>query len=80
MDIESQLIKQRIDKLNEIKKLGFNPYPYKFSQKNHSSEILEKFKKAKHEPSKEQVSLAGRIMTLRLLCNLLLQVLSVQIM
>ena len=67
MDAESQLIKQRIDKLNEIKKLGFNPYPYKFSQKNHSSEILEKFKKAEHEPSKEQVSLAGRIMTLRLM-------------
>jgi len=67
MDTESQLIKQRIDKLKQIKDMGFNPYPYKFHQKHHASEILEKFKKAGHVPGKEQVSVAGRIMTLRLM-------------
>ena len=68
MNAEEQLIQQRIEKLNQIKKMGTNPYPYTFNKKNHASEILEKYKKLKdHEITKDNVSIAGRIMTLRLM-------------
>ncbi len=66
MQPEEQLIQERIKKLDWIKKLGINPYPYKFEAKNFSDEILEKYKKLKNEEkTKDKVSLAGRIMTLR---------------
>ena len=68
MNTEDQLVQQRIEKLNQIKSMGINPYPYNFNQKNHASEILNKFKKLKkHEITKEKVSIAGRIMTIRLM-------------
>ena len=66
MQPEEQLIKERIKKLNELRKVGVNPYPYKFNVKNYSSEILEKYKKlGKEGKAKENVSVAGRIITLR---------------
>lgn len=62
------LIKQRIEKVKQIRELGINPYPYKFNQKDHAKDILEKFKKLKkHQTTKTKVSIAGRIMTLRLM-------------
>jgi len=68
MNTEDQLIAQRIEKLNQIRASGVNPYPYNFNQKDHASEILEKYKKLKnHEVTKEKVSIAGRIMTIRLM-------------
>jgi len=61
-----QLIKQRIEKLDKIRKLGINPYPYKFEVKNFSDEILKKYAKLKKEgKTNDKVTLAGRIMTLR---------------
>ncbi len=66
MQPEEQLIKQRIEKLEKIKKLGINPYPYKFEIKNFSKEILEKYSKLKNEEKiSDKITLAGRIMTLR---------------
>src|SRR3989344_22260 len=68
MKPEDQLINQRIDKLNQIRDFGVNPYPYRFNQKNHADEILEKFKKLKtHTITKTKVSMAGRIMSFRLM-------------
>jgi len=68
MSTEEQLIQQRIEKLNQIKALGINPYPYKFNKKSSASEILERYKKLKeHEQTKDNVSMAGRIMTIRLM-------------
>ena len=68
MNTEEQLIQQRIEKLNQIKALGINPYPYKFNKKSSASEILERYKKLKeHEQTKDNVSMAGRIMTIRLM-------------
>lgn len=56
--------KERLQKLEEIKKLGINPYPYSFDQKDHATDINEKYAKLKkEETSKEKV--AGRIMQLR---------------
>src|SRR3989344_4417325 len=66
MQPEEQLIQERIKKLERIKDLGINPYPYKFEQKDFSAEILEKYSKLEKEgKSNEKISLAGRIMTLR---------------
>jgi lysyl-tRNA synthetase class 2 len=54
-----KVIEDRYKKLEEIKKLGINPYPYRFDRKNTADEILkspEKFKK---------IVVAGRIVSLR---------------
>ncbi len=65
-ETEKHLVEQRKQKLEEIKKLGINPYPYTFNKKNNASEILEKFDYLKKEEhSKTVVSVAGRVMTLR---------------
>src|SRR3989344_5991537 len=66
MEAENQLIAQRLEKLKALYEKGINPYPYKFEQKNHAIEILEKFKKLKKEErTQSKVSIAGRIMTFR---------------
>jgi len=66
MEMEEKLIQQRVDKLNSIKKLNVNPYPYTFKQTHHAEEILTKYEKLKKEEhTKDKVSIAGRIMTLR---------------
>jgi lysyl-tRNA synthetase class 2 len=63
---EEHLIKQRIEKLERIRDLGINPYPYKFEVKNFSDEILKRYSKlVKGGKTNNKVSLAGRIMTLR---------------
>jgi len=63
---EQAVIRDRYRKLEEIKKLKINPYPYKFEQKNHASEILEKYKKLKPaEHTKDKMVVAGRLMTTR---------------
>ncbi|MEK6951622.1 MAG: lysine--tRNA ligase [Nanoarchaeota archaeon] len=68
MEEENQLIKQRIQKLNNLRQRGINPYPYSFDQKDHASDILNNFKKLKkNQKTKTNVSIAGRIMTLRIL-------------
>src|SRR3989338_477361 len=66
MQPEEQLIKQRMDKLNKIRKLGINPYPYKFDVKNFSNDVLREYSKLKEGgKSNNKVTLAGRIITLR---------------
>ena len=66
MQPEEHLIKQRIDKLEKIKKLGINPYPYKFEPKNFSQDILDKYSKLPKEgKSNDKIILAGRVITLR---------------
>jgi len=68
MQPEDQLIKQRIEKLEAIKKLGINPYPYSYDKTHNSIEVLEENKKLKvEERSKKIVKIAGRIMTFRLM-------------
>ena len=63
---EVAVIKDRYKKLDEIRKLKINPYPYSFNKKNNASEILEKYKKLKPaEHTKDKVSVAGRLMTAR---------------
>jgi len=66
MSEENQLIKERLNKLNDIKELGVNPYPYSFDKKNNSKELLDKYSKLQAEEKvSDKVSIAGRIMQLR---------------
>src|SRR3989344_8164347 len=68
MEEEHRLISQRKQKLQELRKNNIEPYPYKFDKRNNAKEILENFKKLKkEEKSKEKVSIAGRIMSLRIM-------------
>lgn len=66
MQPEKDLINQRLKKLEDLKKLGVEVYPYKFGKKHGARDILEKYSKLKkEEKTKDKVILAGRIMLLR---------------
>ena len=61
-----KLISQRKQKLEELRKLGVDPYPYNFLATHAISQIREKYGALKaEEKTEETVSLAGRIMSLR---------------
>ncbi|MBR9691752.1 lysine--tRNA ligase [Candidatus Woesearchaeota archaeon] len=63
---EAELINERLRKLEEIKQLGINPYPYSFDVKNTAKELKEKYAKLKEEEqTKDTAVVAGRIMALR---------------
>lgn len=58
----NQLMKRRLEELEELKKLGINPYPYEFPVNSYSEEILRNFR---DEDPPMNVSIAGRIMSIR---------------
>jgi len=63
---EHRLIEERKRKLETIRSMGINPYPYSFEQKHHSDEILLKYSKLKtEEKTNDKVLMAGRISSLR---------------
>ena len=53
-----QIIKARLEKLDKIRELGINPYPYEFKISHSASGIDE-------DMVNKKVSVAGRIMSLR---------------
>ncbi len=57
----SQIIDYRIEKLNKLREMGFEPFPHKFKPTHKSAEILNNFKNLE----KKDVCIAGRIMALR---------------
>ncbi|MDR2402121.1 MAG: lysine--tRNA ligase, partial [Cytophagales bacterium] len=58
----------RIAKLEELKKLGINPFPSEEYKTSHNSvEILEKFPKNTEDEDFQNVSLAGRLMSIRIM-------------
>ena len=66
MQPETDLINQRLKKLEELKKQGVEVYPYRFDKKHRAKQILEKYKKLKkEEKTKDKVAIAGRIVLLR---------------
>ena len=66
MPTEKELINERLRKLEEIRKLGLNPYPYQYSYTAHAADIHSKYAKLKKEEhTKDKVKVAGRIMALR---------------
>lgn len=70
MTEQNELIKRRLQELEEIKKLGVNPYPYRFDVTTNSKEVLANFKDPANEEEAEKqkqvtVAVAGRIMAIR---------------
>lgn len=58
------LTQQRKKNLEDLRKLGVEPYPYSY-KKDTNAEDIQKLKLKKEEKSNKKVSLAGRIITLR---------------
>jgi lysyl-tRNA synthetase class 2 len=68
MEEKDALFEQRLNKLNELKKEGFNPYPNDFRVTHTTGEIRGKFKDSTQDEVKkveDLFSLAGRIMAIR---------------
>ncbi len=63
---EDQIIKERERKIEELRKLGLNPYPNRFNKKNFCLELQKKYSKLKPEKGvKDKVKVAGRVMAVR---------------
>jgi lysyl-tRNA synthetase, class II len=60
---ESGLIEQRLKKLEAIRALGHEPYPYRFQPTHPTPELRSSFDKI--EASGDEVSIAGRLMVTR---------------
>ncbi|MEM2115582.1 MAG: lysine--tRNA ligase [Candidatus Woesearchaeota archaeon] len=60
------IIHTRIEKLNKLRELGINPYPYKFVKTKNNAQIKNEFKEIESNKITEQTeSVAGRIMLFR---------------
>ncbi|MBU2634389.1 MAG: lysine--tRNA ligase [Nanoarchaeota archaeon] len=66
MKSEEQLIHQRITKLEELRKLKIEPYPYSY-KKTHNTEDILKLNLKTEEKLKDTIKLAGRITSLRVM-------------
>lgn len=62
MEELNELMRRRKEELEELRKLGIDPYPYSFDRTHYSREIVESFKDG-NPP--QTVSIAGRIMAIR---------------
>lgn len=65
MPTEEELIAERKKKLEEFRKQGINPYPYKYEPTHTAKQILEKYGNVQIERTKDKVNVAGRIMSMR---------------
>ena len=66
MPTEKELIDERIRKLEELRRLGIDPYPYSFKRTHHAADVLAKHKALKaNERTTDKVSVAGRIVAFR---------------
>ena len=65
MEDQGKLINTRIEKINEIREMGVNPYPYNYNVGNFSQEIIDNFDN--YFESEKKVSIAGRIMSVRVM-------------
>lgn len=66
MGRKEEIIKERLKKLEELKKKGINPYPHNFDKKNTCKELQEKHKKlGKGKKSRNKTKIAGRVMVIR---------------
>ncbi len=65
MEPEENLIKQRLKKLEEIKKLGIEPYPYRFKRTKTIAKIKEVYKEIKKDEFSDYEQVCGRIISIR---------------
>ena len=64
--MENPLIEQRLNKLNELRKLKVNPYPYSYKRTHSAQQLQDKYKNLKAEDkTNDIVKVCGRIMLLR---------------
>ncbi len=58
----------KLRKLNEMKELGINPYPYTYNQTHHAKNVNDKYTTLKSEEhTEDKVSVAGRVMLKRVM-------------
>ncbi len=66
MTRKDEIVKERLRKLNELRKKGINPYATKFDKQDNAAKLQEKHKKLKAgSKSKDKVKIAGRVMIIR---------------
>ncbi len=65
MGREDEIVKERLRKINEMRKAGLEPYAYRFDKKNSAGELQEEYKKLKNEEFGKKAIVAGRVMTIR---------------
>lgn len=66
MTREEEIVKERLRKIEDLRKKGINPYPYSYNRTHLAQELQEKFKDLKNEgESKTKVSVCGRVMSVR---------------
>jgi len=66
MEDTNSLIQIRIDKINDIRNnMGINPFPYRYDVTHYSAQIISDFDR--YFNSEEEVSVAGRIMAIRVM-------------
>ena len=66
MGRQEEIIKERLKKLEALKKSGINPYPNKFNVKDYSIKLQERYKSLKKEKkSNAKAIVAGRLLTFR---------------
>ena len=70
MSEQNELVKRRLEELEEIKKLGVNPYPHRYDVTHKADDLLKNFTDPKDEEEtearkKDIVSVAGRISAIR---------------
>lgn len=86
MPTEEELIKERVRKLGELRKLGIEAYPYSYDRKHSSAEVNHQYAKLKPDArTKDKAKVAGRIVGLRRIgkltfCHLLDEFGKVQLM
>jgi lysyl-tRNA synthetase class 2 len=59
----NKLVKVRIEKLDKIREMGVNPYPYSYDRTHFSKEVIDGFT----ELENKEVGVTGRIMSVRLM-------------
>lgn len=61
----SDILQARRTKLEKIREMGINPFPYRFEKDTESADVFENFEEL--EKSEKPLTLAGRIITVRLM-------------
>ena len=63
---QDEILKERLRKIEELRKKEINPYPYSYEKKISFSELQEKYKKLKQDSkTKDKVKTAGRVLMIR---------------
>jgi lysyl-tRNA synthetase class 2 len=65
MGREEEIVKERLRKLEELKKIGIEPYPHFYEKKDNSGDLQKEYKKLNKEKFGKKAKIAGRIISIR---------------